>query len=108
MELWSPWQHIPPIDLTLEKSCHHPIAASIFFRSPSFLQNRFVHSGVSSPWALENLAIDLKWGKYCHYDSDFDCFQIDFNLAGDQQRQEISVELNYEQNQIIPFGVTCP
>ena len=54
------------------------------------------------------LNIDLTWGKYCHHDSDFNVFQIGFNLAGNQKRQEISFQLNYEQNWIIPLGVICP
>ena len=36
VELWLPWQHIAPIDLTWEKSYHHS-SSFIFFRSPSFL-----------------------------------------------------------------------
>ena len=35
-------------------------------------------------------------------------FQIGFNLAGKQQRQEISVEFNFVQNRINSLGVICP
>ena len=29
MELWLPWRHIAPFDLTWEKSCHHSSSFSI-------------------------------------------------------------------------------
>ena len=35
-------------------------------------------------------------------------FQISFNLAGNQQRQEILIAFHYEQNQIMPLGVIGP
>ena len=60
------------------------------------------------PLTVKNLPIDLTWGICCHHDSDFNFFQISFNLAGNQHRQEISVEFNYEQNWIIALGVICP
>ena len=41
---------------------------------------------------------------YCN----ISCFQISFNLAGNQQRQAISIEFHYEQNQIMPLGVISP
>ena len=41
---------------------------------------------------------------YCN----ISCFQISFNLAGNQQRQEISIEFLYEQNQIMPLEVIGP
>ena len=36
------------------------------------------------------------------------CFQTSFNLAGIQQRREISIEFHYEQNQIMPLGIIGP
>ena len=61
------------------------------------------------PLTVRKFAHRLNMGKCCHHDSDFIFFfQIGFNLAGNQQRQEISVDFNYEQNRIIPLGVTCP
>ena len=30
LELWLPWQHIAPIDLTWEKSCHHSSSFNYF------------------------------------------------------------------------------
>ena len=64
MELWLQWQHIAPIDLTWEKSCHH--SGSFNFYQIAFILadnkdrykisdkfnfglNRFVYSGVMSP-----------------------------------------------------------
>ena len=41
---------------------------------------------------------------YCN----ISCFQISFSLAGNQQRQEISIEFHYEQNQIMSLGVIRP
>ena len=36
------------------------------------------------------------------------CFQIGFNLAGNQQRQGISIEFHYEQNKIMPLRAIGP
>ena len=60
------------------------------------------------PLTIKNLPIDLTWGKCCHHDSDFNFFQMGFNLAGNQQRQVILVRFNYEQNRIILLVVICP
>ena len=48
------------------------------------------------PLTVRKFAYRLNMGKCFHHDSDFNYFQIGFNLAGYQQRQEISVEFNYE------------
>ena len=60
------------------------------------------------PLIVKKLPIDLTWGKCCPHDNAFNVFQIGFNLAGSQQRREISVEFNYEQNRVIPLGAICP
>ena len=89
MELWLPWKHIAPIDLTWEKFCHHSSNFNFFQIAFilaenedrhkisvkfEFRLNRVVHSGVTCPCPLENLPIDFKWGKCCHHDSDFNFF----------------------------------
>ena len=90
-----------PMDLTRGKCCHHNSEFNIFQigfnlvdnkdRHKSLVKfdfglNRVVHSGVICAGLLENLPIDLTWGKCCHHDSDFNFFQISFNLAHNQQR----------------------
>ena len=98
VELWLPRQHIAPIDLTWEKSCHHTSSFNLFqiafiladnkYRHKILVKfdfglNRVVHSGVTYPWPLENFPMDLTWGKYCHHNSRF-FYWIGFNLAGNQ------------------------
>ena len=69
MELWLLWQHIAPIDLTWEKSCHHSSSFNFFQIGFSladdkdrhkisvkldFGLNRILNSGATCPWPLEN------------------------------------------------------
>ena len=86
LELWLPWQHIAPIDLTWGKFCHHRSGFN-FFRISFILAvnedrhkisikfyfglNRIIHLGVTCPWLFENLPIDLKWGEFSHHCSCF-------------------------------------
>ena len=123
LELWLPWQHIVPIDLTREKLCHHCSGFNFFLIGFiladnkgggkisikfTFVLNQVIHLGVTCPWAFENLPVDLTCGEFFHHCSCFSFFQIGFILANDQDGQEISVKFDYWQNRIIHLGVTCP
>ena len=59
------------------------------------------------PWQHIAL-IELTWRKFCHHRSDFNFSRICFILADIQDRHEISVKFDYEQNRIVQLGVICP
>ena len=90
LELWLPWQHIAPIDLTWEKLCHHRSGFNFFLIGFiladnedwykisikfDFGLNRIIHLGVMCPWAFENLPIDWTWREFCHHCSCFNFFR---------------------------------
>ena len=53
------------------------------------------------PLGLENLPIDLTWGKCCHHDGDFNFFQIAFILADNEDRYKISVKFDFGLSQVL-------
>ena len=53
------------------------------------------------PLTVRKIFVDLTWGKCCHHDSDFNCFQIAFILADNEDRHKISVKFDFGLNRII-------
>ena len=70
MELWLPWQHIAPIDLTWEKSCHHSSSFNFFQITFIRADNEERHLGQVRFWAESGCSlrsyIPLSVRKFAH------------------------------------------
>ena len=72
-----------------------------------FWPDRTTDYGVSCPWASKK-SHRLIMGKWCLHASSFIFDRIIIKVAGNQDRQNSSVEFDFGPNQTTHFGVTCP
>ena len=68
-----------------------------------FQPNRTTDYGVSCPWASKKFL-----GKWCLQDSLFIFDRIIIKVSGNRDRHKSLLEFDFQTNQTIHFGVTCP
>ena len=71
-------------------------------------QDSIMDCGVSCPWALEKIPIDLQWERCCERSSAFISNGIFSILAGNKDSHKISNNFEFRPDLTSDCGVICP